>query len=63
MLGNGSFLNNRYSDNRFEEDDEVFQKYHRYISKSEDTSFCDSSCKRSTLCGIKKHRPGDSHGC
>ena len=42
---------------RFESDDDLFQLYHKHISKSANTSYCDAKCKASTIKQIKTYRP------
>jgi sphingomyelin phosphodiesterase len=49
---------------RFENDDELFQKYYKYVSKMHPPSpYCDSTCKSGYICDIKTTRSGDQSLC
>ncbi|XP_078493661.1 sphingomyelin phosphodiesterase [Ciona intestinalis] len=48
---------------RFDSDEQLFQSYHNHITKMEDLSDCDVTCKQSTLCHIKTFRADDDSFC
>lgn len=39
--------------NRFETDDAIFQTYYKYESSSGKSDYCDSSCKKKQICGVR----------